>query len=86
MTTGEVACDCKVVLGDERYDLEFGSGEETKERGVGSGDDMNDLGLSSAWSSFLVELIIALFAVDAVRICDFLEDQGRGMVMVKLCF
>jgi hypothetical protein len=91
-----VAWESKVVAGDEMYDLKFGSGEEryglevgsgdeTKERGVGSGDDMNDPGLSSGWSSFLVELIVALFAVDGVRACDFLEDQGRGIVMVKLC-
>lgn len=85
MTTGEVACDCKVVFGDETYDLEFGSGDETKERGVGSGDDMNDLGLSSGCSSFLLEFIAAPFDVDGVRACDFLDAQGRGIVMVKLC-
>ena len=86
MTTGEVACECKVVLGDDTKDLALGSGDDTTERGVGSGDDMNDLGLSSGSSSFLVELISEVWAVEAVRVCDFLEGHGRGMVMVKLFF
>lgn len=29
MTTGEVACDCKVVLGDDPEELLFRSGEDT---------------------------------------------------------
>jgi hypothetical protein len=64
--------------------LEHGSGDETKERGVGSGDDMNDLGLSSAGSSFLLEFTAVLAEVD-VAVCDFLDAQGSGIVMVKLC-
>jgi hypothetical protein len=51
---------------------------------VGSGDDMNDLGLSSACSSFLLELIAVLADV-GVGVCDFLDAQGMGMVMVKFC-
>ena len=86
MATGEVVCDCKVVLGEEKDESEFGSGDETQERGVGSGDDMSDLGLSSGWSPFLLELIGAMFAADGVRVCDFLEDHGRGIVIEKLCF
>jgi hypothetical protein len=82
---GDDIYDLEFGSGEGMYDLEFGSGDETKERGVGSGDDKNDPGLSSGWSSFLVELIVALFAVDGVRVCDLLEDQGRGIVMVKLC-
>ncbi len=68
------------------YDLEFGSGDAAKERGVSSGDDMNELGLRSGWSSTWVEFIPVLFAVDGVLVWDFLEDQGRGIVIVKLCF
>lgn len=85
MTTGEVACDSTMVLGVEIYDLKFGSGEDTNERGVGSGDDMHDLGLSSGCSSLLPVLKAVLFAVDAVRVCDFLDDHGSGIVMVKFC-
>lgn len=81
-----MACDCRVVFGDERFDLELGSGNETKERGVGSGDDMIEMGLSSGCSSLVVEVIIVLFAIDEVRVCGFLEAQGRGIVIVKLCF
>ena len=51
---------------------------------MGSGDDMNDLGLSSADSSFLLEFTAVPAEVD-VAVCDFLDAQGSGIVMVKLC-
>ena len=68
MTTGEAACGCKVVFGDETKELLFRSGEDTMEHGVGSGDDNNDLGLSSSGSSLFAELINVPFAVDDVRV------------------
>lgn len=80
-----MACDGKVGFGDETYDLVFGSGDEMKDLGVGSGEDVNDRGLSSPCSSFLLELISALFASDDARVCDFREGQGSGIVIVKLC-
>lgn len=82
MTRGEVACDCKVVFGDERDDL---ASDEVKERGVDSGDVKSDFGLSSGPSSFLMGFIAVVFAADNVLECGFLEDQGRGIVIVKLC-
>lgn len=76
--------DCEVVFGEGKDDFEVRSGEEMRERGVGSDMDMNDLGLSPGTSSFLVALIAVLFVIDGARLLDFPEDQGRGMVMVKL--
>jgi hypothetical protein len=47
---------------------------------------MNERGLSSGSGSFRVVFIVELFDNDASWVWFFLDDQGSGIVIMKLCF